>query len=284
MIDQAWTMAEYEEIMARRKLPRDPVEHELKTEPPYFQDVLDGKKSFDVRLADRDFRKGDTLCLREFIPRHDKLYTGRELRVRVSYIYDGLMPQQLPPRLGYVVMGILPILPPDLAAELQPCPFCDSRSISVHENDWCEPSEWDCVCESCRTRGPGRYSRIEAVALWNTRTAALCLAPRTPSPDLQVEVEREAERLLRFIDSAPIERINRARNWAAEYKETVAGLLAALTAERERTRVLGECLKIAEAKFREYGDLHAAKPDMVKAQRNYDIADRMRAALSTREP
>lgn len=35
----------------------------------------------------------------------------------------------------------------------------------------------------------------------------------------------------------------------------------------------------AESVFRHYGDLHAAKPDHDKAKRNYDMADRMRAAL-----
>lgn len=40
-----------------------------------------------------------------------------------------------------------------------------------------------------------------------------------------------------------------------------------------------EALAEAEATFRRYGDLHAAKPDPVKASANYELADRMAAAL-----
>lgn len=39
-----------------------------------------------------------------------------------------------------------------------------------------------------------------------------------------------------------------------------------------------EALTKAEATFRRYGDLHAAKPDPVKAAANYELADRMAAA------
>jgi len=40
-----------------------------------------------------------------------------------------------------------------------------------------------------------------------------------------------------------------------------------------------EALEKARDTFRHYGDLHAAKPDEVKAKRNYDLADEMDAAL-----
>lgn len=39
-------------------------------------------------------------------------------------------------------------------------------------------------------------------------------------------------------------------------------------------------LEKAEATFRHYGDLHAAKPDEAKAKRNYDLADEFRAAIA----
>lgn len=42
---------------------------------------------------------------------------------------------------------------------------------------------------------------------------------------------------------------------------------------------MAEALEEAERTFRHYGDLHAAKPDPVKAQRNYEMADKMLAAL-----
>lgn len=42
-------------------------------------------------------------------------------------------------------------------------------------------------------------------------------------------------------------------------------------------------LKEAEAMFRWYGDLHAAKPDHNKAKRNYDMADKCAAAIAEAE-
>jgi len=73
--------------------------HELKTEPPYFQAVVDGRKRFEIRKNDRDFSEGDTLLLKEFEP-VNKEYTGREVEVKALYITDYA---QQP---GYVVISI----------------------------------------------------------------------------------------------------------------------------------------------------------------------------------
>lgn len=45
-----------------------------------------------------------------------------------------------------------------------------------------------------------------------------------------------------------------------------------------------DALRLAESVFRAYGDHHAAKPDEEKAQRNYQLADTMRAALLAAAP
>ena len=42
-------------------------------------------------------------------------------------------------------------------------------------------------------------------------------------------------------------------------------------------------IKEIEALFRWYGDLHAAKPDMDKAKRNYDMADKVKAMIAAHE-
>jgi len=44
---------------------------------------------------------------------------------------------------------------------------------------------------------------------------------------------------------------------------------------------LVDALEEAASVFAHYGDLHAAKPDPVKAKRNYDLADRMKVALAS---
>ena len=74
------------------------MEHELKIYPQYFEDVISGKKKFEIRKNDRKYRVGDILILKEW----DNIkYSGRE--AEVIYLIDdkfvGIQP-------GYVVMGI----------------------------------------------------------------------------------------------------------------------------------------------------------------------------------
>lgn len=76
------------------------MEHELKIYPTYFEAVISGKKTFEVRKNDRKYRVGDILILKEW----DNIkYSGREARAEVIYLIDdkfvGIQP-------GYVVMGI----------------------------------------------------------------------------------------------------------------------------------------------------------------------------------
>lgn len=67
---------------------RAPVEHDLKCWPPYFNDVHSGAKPFEIRKADRDYRVGDVLLLREWRPDW-RDYTGRTVRKRITYRLDG---------------------------------------------------------------------------------------------------------------------------------------------------------------------------------------------------
>jgi len=64
------------------------VKHELKTWPEHFAYLLDGEKTFELRLNDRDFKVGDTLELHEWSP-ESKEYTGRKILRRVSHILYG---------------------------------------------------------------------------------------------------------------------------------------------------------------------------------------------------
>lgn len=62
-------------------------EHHLKTESPYYEDVRDGKKTFELRKNDRDFKKGDTLILHHVI---NGERTGRSLfPIEIRYILKG---------------------------------------------------------------------------------------------------------------------------------------------------------------------------------------------------
>jgi hypothetical protein len=65
------------------------VVHELKTWPEYFQPIVDGTKTFDIRKDDRDFRVGDVLKLREYEPDRDE-YTGRIVYHEIGFLIKGM--------------------------------------------------------------------------------------------------------------------------------------------------------------------------------------------------
>lgn len=62
--------------------------HHLKTWPSYFAAVADGRKTFEARKADRDYRVGNTLVLKEWDPKTNQ-YSGREVRRTITYILTG---------------------------------------------------------------------------------------------------------------------------------------------------------------------------------------------------
>lgn len=87
---------------------------EMKCWPKPFAALVDGSKTFEFRRNDRGFKVGNELHLREWIApelaacgdRDDPPagYTGRELRVRVTYILHG--PNYGVPE-GFVVMSVV---------------------------------------------------------------------------------------------------------------------------------------------------------------------------------
>lgn len=62
-----------------------PTTHELKIWPEYYEAVVSGIKTFEIRRNDRGFKVGDTLHLREWNP-ETRHYTGRTVSVKVTYI------------------------------------------------------------------------------------------------------------------------------------------------------------------------------------------------------
>lgn len=51
----------------------------------FFKEVENGKKKFELRLADFDIKKGDILILEEWNPKLKK-YTGRKIEKKVNYV------------------------------------------------------------------------------------------------------------------------------------------------------------------------------------------------------
>ena len=67
----------------------------LKTDPDLFQQSVEGKRDWEIRLNDRNFQVGDILILKEtkFSGKEMKdgaelIYTGRELKSKVISIFD----------------------------------------------------------------------------------------------------------------------------------------------------------------------------------------------------
>ena len=58
---------------------------EKKVWPKYFQLILEGKKTYELRLANWNCEIGDILILKEWNP-ETKTYTGRILEKQVTYI------------------------------------------------------------------------------------------------------------------------------------------------------------------------------------------------------
>lgn len=56
--------------------------------PEYFQDILDGKKKYELRLNDFDIEPGDTLVLEEYTSADHatRQATGRVLEKQVTYL------------------------------------------------------------------------------------------------------------------------------------------------------------------------------------------------------
>jgi hypothetical protein len=75
-------------------------DHELKIWPEYYNAILDGRKKFELRSDDRNFKVGDHLYLREW-NKAMRNYSGRECLVLVTYILTG--PHAIP---GYCLMSI----------------------------------------------------------------------------------------------------------------------------------------------------------------------------------
>ena len=53
--------------------------------PELFQKILEGKKKFDIRLADEEYKEGDILVLEEYDP-ETNTYTGRKIKKKAKSI------------------------------------------------------------------------------------------------------------------------------------------------------------------------------------------------------
>ncbi len=86
--------------------------HSIKTWPRYYDEVEKGNKPFELRKNDRDYKTGDALLLREYVPpilRDDGVaivkrgyYTGRRMLKKITYVLHG---GKFGLKKGYVILG-----------------------------------------------------------------------------------------------------------------------------------------------------------------------------------
>jgi len=84
------------------------MKREKKTWPEYFQKILEGKKTFDFRLADWECQEGDTLVLNEWDPKTGE-YTGRVIEKEITFVFKtkdlAFWPEKDVEKYGYQVMA-----------------------------------------------------------------------------------------------------------------------------------------------------------------------------------
>jgi hypothetical protein len=77
---------------------------------PYFDFILENKKTFDLRLADWECAEGDVLVLDE-INATTKVYTGRSIRKKVGFVLKtknlNLFPKDEVELHGYQIISLL---------------------------------------------------------------------------------------------------------------------------------------------------------------------------------
>jgi len=78
--------------------------HELKISPEFFDEIVSGKKTFEVRVDDRPYKIGDYLALNEYRDGEKEAYTGSCVLVYVTYI----LRHEAYCKDGYVVIAFKP--------------------------------------------------------------------------------------------------------------------------------------------------------------------------------
>lgn len=114
--------------------------HNLEISPEYFNAVVSGEKTFEIRKNGRDFKAGDKLHLTEV----SDSFPPRKVTVEVTHILDN--PEYL--QKGYVAMGIKIL----------------AHWVIIHEDPWADPPEINVFCSHCTEDAPcSMYSDDDAL-------------------------------------------------------------------------------------------------------------------------
>lgn len=101
--------------------------HSVKIQPHYFNDVLTGRKTFEVRKNDRNYRVGDYIALNEWCDTK-KEYTGRCCLVYIDYLIADEYCKE-----GFVIMSIKPCAVKRYNRNIPHSPFNHPENHSDYE-------------------------------------------------------------------------------------------------------------------------------------------------------
>ena len=78
--------------------------HDLKTVQPFFDDVISGRKPFEVRFNDRDYQVGEQVRLWEYDVENQQFTWWATPLLKITYVLDN--PQFC--KEGFVIFGFEP--------------------------------------------------------------------------------------------------------------------------------------------------------------------------------
>jgi len=103
--------------------------HFLKTHQQVYIEMELGKKLFEIRKNDRDFRVGDYLVLQE-TREIDDMYTENEMIVSVSFILAGDLAERYGLKDGYCAMSIVN-LKPEVQLAIKNQVYCWDENLGI---------------------------------------------------------------------------------------------------------------------------------------------------------
>jgi hypothetical protein len=254
---------------------RAPVEHELKTWPQYFRAVKSGRKRFEVRKSDRDFRAGDTLRLREWC-NVDEEYTGDELRVGVSFILnDG--PFAIP---GVVVMSLDDPRPSRMAAPSDQSPDAGkmmaaadhvsgaAQMVSAASSEGeALATKWEAECDRTPYE-PGKECTGRRVALTQcARELRAMLGARRDTGSASITLADELEGVISDLESSGWARAGQCINTLKSVTRSIAATPpVAVPVSEELAARLRSCEAAFRREYPQYGGgLYGEAADALEA-------------------
>lgn len=144
------------------------ITHHIKLNIKYCDDVYDGKKTFEVRYNDRNYKVGDKI---NFIPvNQDGKITEHKISEKTYEIIYILKKFGVGLYEGYVVFSITPLQNQtcNTSKEDAKCPLCGNNAKL--QNMIAFPMyKYECTNPNCKATTKWFSSEEEARAVWNNR-------------------------------------------------------------------------------------------------------------------